>query len=643
MKRNLHNTSTELFNKSRLVAVLTILFSLVFITQVQAQFQNQVEVITPDLSTWPNLVAHFRVFDSQGAFLKGLTLEDVQLRENDQVIAPDTLELLEPGVRLIVAVNEGPTLANRFAQVSRIDKVKNALLDWAESEPAVTMDTFSLVTNTGTVAVDVQQPDEWLKVMNEYQPDLKRLKPSLASLSSAVDMASTQGKNNQQNAAILYITPLPTEPELASLKEILSRAELSKTRLFIWLVGPESYNDEPNATSLREAAETSNGIFLVFTGEKDLPNLESLLDPLTYIYKASYRSLIKQSGDYTFAVNVNDGGSLLESEPISFSINVKPPNPIFLDPPTTIERQWTDTPRKKDSVLYPNSVPVEILVEFPDGLERQLVYSRLFIDNHLADENTSTPFETFEWDITSLTESGTHLMSVTIQDEAGMIVETTELAVEVVVLPKPLTWVGKIVSRFSIQVIALFFVIVLAGVLLVLLAIRTMRVNRRTRQILIRSQEDPVTQPLHIENETITPLARKERNEAWPHLSGIGLAPARLIFVSSPAVRENFPAEIAIGNRELTFGSDIKKVHVFLDSPLISPLHARIESDDQQQFKIFDIGSGSGTWLNYTPVSHYGARLDHGDVIQFGKVAYRFEIHGAQQKTIKVEPLTGQE
>lgn len=639
MKRNRLFKSAALLKKGLLTLLLTALLTLVVITRGEAQFQNQVEVLKPDLSTWPNLVTQFRVFNSQGAFVKGLTLEDVHLRENDQVVAPDTLEMLEPGVRLIVAINEGPTLANRFAQVARIDKIKTALLKWAESEPAVTMDTFSLVSNTSLLAVDLRQPEDWVKVVNDYQPELKTMKPGLESLATAVEMTSGQDGNNLQNTAMLYVTPMPTEAQFAGLQDLFSQAMQANVRLFIWLVGPETYNSDPKAAPLREAAETSNGAFLVFTGAEDLPNLETILDPLSFVYSVSYRSQIKQSGDYNFSVNVNQDGNLLESDPIVFSINVQPPNPIFLDPPVAVERAWTETRRKKDSVLAPEVVPVEILVEFPDGFKRGLVYSRLFIDNRLADENVSAPFNIFEWNISGLTESGTHIMSATIQDEAGMIVETTELAVEVVVLPKPLTWLGKIVSRFSIQVIALFFVIVLAGVLLILLAVRTMRVNHKSRRVQTRLLHDPVTQPIQIENETITPLSRKEAEETWPHLAGVGLASARLVLISYPAPRENIPAEIAIGEREITLGSDEKKVNVFLDSPLISPLHARIESDEQQHFRVFDTGSGSGTWLNYAPVSHYGARLEHGDMIQFGKVAYRFEIYGAQAKKLKVEPL----
>jgi len=76
---------------------------------------------------------------------------------------------------------------------------------------------------------------------------------------------------------------------------------------------------------------------------------------------------------------------------------------------------------------------------------------------------------------------------------------------------------------------------------------------------------------------------------------------------------------------------------------MISPLHARISRLDQDQFKLFDEGSGSGTWLNYAPVSQYGARLEHGDQVQFGAIIYRFEIYQSNPRKLKVEPFKEEE
>jgi pSer/pThr/pTyr-binding forkhead associated (FHA) protein len=94
-----------------------------------------------------------------------------------------------------------------------------------------------------------------------------------------------------------------------------------------------------------------------------------------------------------------------------------------------------------------------------------------------------------------------------------------------------------------------------------------------------------------------------------------------------------------LGEGNTTVGSDPKKAKVVLATSMISPLHARISRIEQDQFKLFDEGSGSGTWLNYAPVSQYGARLEHGDLVQFGAIIYSFEIYQSSPRKFRVESI----
>ncbi|PKN92239.1 MAG: hypothetical protein CVU45_01580, partial [Chloroflexi bacterium HGW-Chloroflexi-7] len=602
------------------------LFSILIIAAIfqpaAAQNANAIDVSIPDTTKYPDLSIQFRVMNELGNFNKNLDVTSVKIIENGQLIVPDKLDLLEPGMRLVVAVNEGPTLANRFAQVARIDKVKNALIDWAETKTITSMDDFSLVANGGIITSISNDPDEWLEVINNYQPDMKKAKQGLTSLSRAVDLAATAQTGNIKTTAILYVTPLPTKDETAGLTDILSRAKLGNVRLFIILAGPQSYATDPLAEPLIQAAEDTDGAFLVFTGQEDLPDLGGYFDPLSYVYKAVYHTTINTSGKFSAVVRVTQGETIFESEPIGFSLDVTSPNAIFVSPPALIERTWTITDKPKDSVLTPDVIPLEIMVDFPDGLKRDLVYSRLFVDNMLVDENTDAPFEQFEWDISKITETGSHIISASIEDSAGFIVQTVELSVDVNIQPKPKNWFEKMVSVFNAPTIALFVVIGAAGLLLVMLALRTLRNNRTVKQVKSHRLSDPLTQPVIIENEVLHPSLALAEKEHWPHIPGLGLAPARLVLISAPKGQSNLPAEISLGEGITTFGSEAKKARVVFATSMISPLHARIAKLDQDQFKLFDEGSGSGTWLNYAPVSQYGARLEHGDQVQFGAIIY---------------------
>ena len=78
--------------------------------------------------------------------------------------------------------------------------------------------------------------------------------------------------------------------------------------------------------------------------------------------------------------------------------------------------------------------------------------------------------------------------------------------------------------------------------------------------------------------------------------------------------------------KELTFGSDAKQAVISLDDPAVAPLHARLRRDDDGNFFIEDIGSVSGTYHNYMPVSESGSQLSHGDLIHIATIGYRFTL-----------------
>ena len=111
-----------------------------------------------DTSQYPNISFYFWAFDGAGAFVKNIDNSELHILENNTVLAADSLEMLEPGVRFITVINEGPTLANRYEMVSRIDKIKEALVKWAQAQPATSMDDFSLLNNQGASFLYSSQP-----------------------------------------------------------------------------------------------------------------------------------------------------------------------------------------------------------------------------------------------------------------------------------------------------------------------------------------------------------------------------------------------------------------------------------------------------------------------------------------------------
>lgn len=609
------------------------------VNPASAVTRNQLTISNLDTSQFPNLSFYFWAFDGAGAFVKDIASSELHIMENNTVLAADTLELLEPGVRFITVINEGPTLANRYEMVSRIDKIKDALKKWALSQPATSMDDFSLLNNQGAISYNQTSPADWVTTLDNYLPDMKKATPGLAGLSAAIDQALSASGPTRKTPAILYITPLPEEGQVAGLTDLISRADSSDIRLFIWLIGPKTYSSEAAATLLMQAAEQTNGEFLIFSGAEVLPDIAAYLDPLRYVYKVTYGSAIKTSGNQSLSVQVRRQTVTLDSAPVSFALSVLAPKPIFLSPPTTITRSWVPAEKKGEYLLTPEKVEIGYLLEFPDNLKRDLEYARLFVNGQLAAENTTPPFDALTWDVSKIETSGTYQLKVTIQDTVGLKGETIEVPVDVVVEEKPVSWFQGLLKRFNLLTVIPVVLVVAAGVLITLIGLKTVQRNMTKRSARSHRLQDPVTQPVDIAGETVIHAAKVESPETWPRITGYGPALARLVLLSSgkPEVQEIH--EIPIGEFELTLGSDATRAKVLLNYPLVSPLHARIFMDEGKRFHVADEGSAAGTWLNYAPVSKNGAHLEHGDVVQFGKASFRFEQLGSETRKLKVIPL----
>jgi pSer/pThr/pTyr-binding forkhead associated (FHA) protein len=63
-----------------------------------------------------------------------------------------------------------------------------------------------------------------------------------------------------------------------------------------------------------------------------------------------------------------------------------------------------------------------------------------------------------------------------------------------------------------------------------------------------------------------------------------------------------------------------------VDDPSVESIHARLVRVGET-YRISDDGSVAGTWVNYTPVSNEGTRLEHGDLVHIGTAGYRFTLY----------------
>jgi hypothetical protein len=600
---------------------------------VRAQTMAYAETATVETGAFPRITALLDVFSASGEFLAGLKPSDVTVLEDGKQRPVDTLQQTSVPAQIVVAVNPGPALGVRDGTgVTRFARVVESLGNWANSQPADSQDDLSLVSLSGSL-ISHGSAQDWYISLDSFKPDFRATTPNLQSLAIALDTVNTPALEPGMKRAILFITPHMDDPNIDNtIAPFIQQAIDTKTRVFVWFVDAENQFNSPSANAFRMLAQQTNGGFFAYSGKEEFPDPNAYYAPLRNIYSLAYTSALNESGDHTLGLNVKTADGQITATDQSFSVDVEPPNPIFVSPPLQITRQPpADDPYS--GKYTPSQQQVEIIVEFPDGHPRDLKRTALLVDGKVVDENTTKPFEKFTWDLDSYTESGQHEIAAEVEDVLGLGKSSIASPITLTVVQPP-GGIRGLMGRYSSQIIT--GAIALAGLLLlgILLRGRTNIVLFRRRKAARKKFEDPVTQPVVATAEPPISAAKKARTQ-----------PRRMIFPARPArVVMNAPAyltrltnggepasavPIPLDEKDMTFGTDPVQSKRVLDDPSIAPLHARIRRMEDGSFIIYDHGSIAGTWVNFEPITREGCHLAHGDRLHFGQLAYRFDLHPA--------------
>ncbi len=629
------------------LSIALVVVILLPLARVEAQSAGKVATYPPDTSHFPGITFNFEAYDTQSSFITNLAPGDVTVVEDGTPHPAGALELVQPGLQLSLALNTGPALAYTYNNVSRFEQVRRALVDWASSLPAPAAagtnglegpDELSLISPGSSLATPISDPRLLAQALASYTPDLMKSQPTLASLIQALDLATDPLRSPMMKRAILYVTPLLPDSTLQALPNLADRANQLGIHVFVWLVLPEPVGDNAVTLALKDLAGKTGGQFFAFTGSEPFPDLNAAFQPLRFYYQLSYTSTIKQSGAHQVSLRLGQasqaGESLTGGEQV-FTLNVQAPNPIFLDPPASVERTWveedaaasgqsTATAKKsgQEPVLEPQSVQLQLLLEFPDGFQRPLKTVRFFVDNKLVSEVTSAPFDRLNWSLQGYTSTASHTLRVEVEDQLGLVRSSIDTPVEVKVAPAPAFSLdaGTLILPAGGALVGL--AAILGGVWLVRRRARLKGKPGAAPREARPRRRLPMPVPL--------PAARSHPLEAS--------AAARLMQVSESG--HVLPGSaVPLAYPEITIGRDGKKAAFVLASTSVDPLHARLVHTPEGEFILYDAGSTAGTWVNYRRITGEGACLQHGDLVQFGRETFRFELnHPAPGRVAQVSP-----
>ncbi len=619
---------------------------------VQAQSENgragakspagKINVSVLNTQAFPHIQFNFPASDTQGKPLADLTAKDIHILEDGVTKTPLQVESSQSSLQMSVAFSLSQDMGAVGADgKAPFERIRQALTAWAASE--TTDDDLSLSTPTGLYLIHSKQPQEWSKSLLDYTPDWTKSTPGLTTLSEALNLASDPEKSSSPTRHIvLFITaPIPSVSE-AALKDLTARAQQAHVTLFIWRMARPS-DTFPSPDPLRQISEATGGQLQDLLPTDALPDLTAALAPLRKSYQVSYSSSIQQSGNHWLSVSVEANGNQWASDKQNFALTVLPPNPIFLSPPQTVHvSQMTAASNLKESI-NPNTLALQIVIEFPDSFPRDLQSSRLWVDGTLAQEITHPPFDAFSLPLAQFKKSGSHQLRVEVQDILGL----TGLSIDVPVLIQVdaptvklssfQTWLNQFGNLSARHLIEIGVAIALAALALGFVLLRGRRKPQPSASLL------PIPTKLPAKARKKSKAARKR---AFPPIFGFlkrfrkakasDPVPAPVVEPPKPTLarmvalnehEDPIPGgTIAICSPETTFGSDSQSAAQVLHSPTVKDFHARLFQGHQNAFFLADQGTIAGTWINYAPVTASGAPLEHGDLIHIGECMFRFEL-----------------
>jgi hypothetical protein len=622
----------------RLRGLWIILVILSFLPQpVCAQNGLKAGLAGINTKNFPQIEAYLQVQDGEGRFYPGLKPSDLQLIEDQTTLPLDSLDVLRPGVQFVLAVSPGPAFAVRNSKgISRYDYIVQALGQWAEHRQGSSIDDLSLLTTSGTEFLHSANPMQWRTSLISAS----QVAPNLDTLFRAVETAADPLPRPGMEHAVLFISP-PLEAQAApSLENLTARAVQLGVHIFTWVVTPPGAPISKGTQNLIDLAAATGGQYTNITGEEDIPDLETYLEPLRSIYRIRYTSQIKTGGAHQISVSLQTPDGAVTSPTLGFDLSIQPPDPAFISPELEIVRKppnaghfAADLTEVPLSQYLPQKQDLQILIDFPDGRQRALKRTALYIDGQLVEEHTSPPFDRFTWDLTPYTQSGMHTLQVEAQDDLGLTGKSMDTDVTVQMdIPAPnilRSLSGHIPALAGLALLliaALFLLVMILGGRLQPYAGRIPARFKRTRKP-AAAPASPVSEP------ATRRLTQWVNRLQWPQRRSIQAADAFLTRIQEGEEHDSSPPVPLPSDREIILGCDPEQATLLLDDPSVEALHACLKKQDGA-FVVQDLGSIAGTWVNYEPAAPDGTQLHHADLIYFGRVGFRFTLRqpGVQPK-----------
>jgi len=614
--------SPTMENKNRISSLIPVLLiCLALLTgssSARAQSGNNIQISLPDTSAYPTITIYIDPTDRNGSPVENLKMDQITLIEDG--INRDLLQFqaLNPGIQLVFAFNFSPAFAIQDINGrSRYDFIQEALLNWANQPLETAGDDLSILDNLDLEQAHLDGKADFIEALEGLDPALRETESNYNLLARAIEIASDPVSQPGMKKVVLLFSPQPESDSFEALDSLTAQAKDQQVKVYTIMISSPAFFETAGAENLQTLSAETGGKFLTFTGEEPLADLGQLLLPLRTTYMLEYQSSIVTPGIHTLEVSI----SATPSDIVGlreFTLDIQPPNPIFITPPRTITRTPLEqNQRETDQAKFePTSVTLPVLVEFPDRHPRDLAELIFRVDGEIVETKTNPPYDQFIWDLEEYQASGTHYLTLEAVDIMGLSRLSLETPIEIEVI-RPSQDIWEVVKKNGPALLGLALILLLGLTLFVLISRGKIKPRDKRGSSWLKKQGN---QAAAFIKQTL-----KRRNPP-PGSKDLAYSPYRLIAVNDIS-RELFPEPIQINQALITLGSVKAENVIRIQHPSIIPEHTRISAEGKKDFQIIDLGSAAGTWVNYEQIPpSIPHTIKDGDIINIGEAAFRFQI-----------------
>ncbi|MBI4761749.1 MAG: FHA domain-containing protein [Chloroflexi bacterium] len=638
---------------SRIVIFLFVLSLLVLAgpppQHVFSQGASRLVINDLDTSKFPQLVARVSVLDESGAFVSGLDSAAFTVWEDGAEIKSQAqLEMVGVAVAVIFDSSRN-TVDEKLAG----SKGATGKLILAEAREAVLrlLDSNKWLDKTGqkdqimalgfvsdTVKVLAPFVDDYNKAYNAVQDftptpqESARNTPILAGIADALKAMQAKPELANRRKAIIVFSDGLDAVSPVDRERVSAQAQRDDIAIYTVFLGARETVDAQR--NLKTLADATGGKYVAYTSAGSVDPVYDVIFSQKNQYVITAESRANSRGQHTLLVQAKLGSAnpvtVQAERPFSADIQNPVVNIVSPAPGLRIDRrvpQWNSKLEDADN----KTLNVQINWSFPDGHTRSISKIEYLVDGKPGLPITE-PVENFPVDISALgnlatTNAESHTIQIKVTDTLDLTGESQVLpiAVRMIVPPTPTpvpptatpvplptptptpvevaTTAAKDYGPLALSLLALL----VAGIVVIR---RPQIVTEAPRRIAERVKE--ITEPF---------LPDRERGQR----SRKGRAYLSVMSGGEPGQNS---IEILTENTRL--GRDEGLVNVVFSDKSISRWHSTIKEESNGEFRIFDEGSKSGSYVNQEQVQMVGQRLEDGDVIELGgRVRLRFHLRGA--------------